>query len=332
MGWITDTINSVNPINIGVNQLEAAQQYSRQKKLMDIQNSNQQAMMDKQMQNQMKLNTQGQEIQLDTWEKTNYPAQMEMLKKAGLNAGLMYAKGGTSGTTGGQGGGSAASGSAASGTATMSRGVNMMNVMEIRNMQAQKDLIDAQRKKVEAETPGTGGLIAAETEAKKAGAAASLASANESNARAEGQKIANAYSPQERITLINKNLEETRKTALENKWTEEQWNNNRTILTQSIIRGDLENQLTREKIELTATETEGISVRLAQELEKIMQTNRQLDQKDVEIALNTAKYNLEKEYPGVQDVIGSVLKKAYGNLEMIANAKLWSWPGYGNNK
>ena len=52
-------------------------------------------------------------IQYDLWKKTSFPAQLEMLKKAGLSPGLMYKQGGSPGQTGSQTGGSAASGNAA---------------------------------------------------------------------------------------------------------------------------------------------------------------------------------------------------------------------------
>ena len=62
---------------------------------------------------QRMLNQQGHDLQFDMWNKTNYPAQLEMMKKAGLNPGLMYGLGGGSGTTtGSQGGGSATGGQA----------------------------------------------------------------------------------------------------------------------------------------------------------------------------------------------------------------------------
>ena len=73
---------------------------------------NQQKLMGLQMRNQMTLNEQGQKLQMDTWEATNYPAQMKMLEEAGLNPSLLYGKGGSGGVTGSQGGGSAASGNA----------------------------------------------------------------------------------------------------------------------------------------------------------------------------------------------------------------------------
>ena len=72
--------------------------------------------MNEQMQNQMRLNEQGRQLQMQMWKDTNYPAQMEMMKEAGLNPALMYGQGGAGGsTTGSQGGGSAGGGQAQQG-------------------------------------------------------------------------------------------------------------------------------------------------------------------------------------------------------------------------
>ena len=38
-------------------------------------------------------------MQMQMWEDTNYAAQVEQLKKAGLSIGLMYGKGGAGGAT-----------------------------------------------------------------------------------------------------------------------------------------------------------------------------------------------------------------------------------------
>ena len=52
--------------------------------------NNQIRLMDIQARNQQMLNEHGQRLQLKTWEQTNYPAQVQMLKEAGLNPALLY--------------------------------------------------------------------------------------------------------------------------------------------------------------------------------------------------------------------------------------------------
>jgi len=122
---------------IGQNQ-RAKKQHNRQKELMDIQNKNQQS-----------LNKQGHELQMDMWNKTNYGAQMEHMKSAGLNPGLMYGQSGAGGaTTGSQGGGSAASGSAA---APMDIG----NAVQAGLMMAQTEKLNAETKEIEEKSSKT---------------------------------------------------------------------------------------------------------------------------------------------------------------------------------
>jgi hypothetical protein len=80
---------------------QANRQYHRSKKLMDHQ-----------LGHQMSLNQHGHDLQMDMWNKTNYGAQVEHMKKAGLNPALMYGSAGQGGSTGSQTGGSASGGSA----------------------------------------------------------------------------------------------------------------------------------------------------------------------------------------------------------------------------
>lgn len=67
-------------------------------------------MQQQQFENQQALNQQAYDLNYRMWEETNAEAQMEQLKKAGLNPALIYGKQGAGGTTGGQSGGSASAG------------------------------------------------------------------------------------------------------------------------------------------------------------------------------------------------------------------------------
>jgi hypothetical protein len=102
------------------------------------------------------------DLQMDMWNKTNYGAQMEHMKKAGLSPGLMYGMSGGGGTTAGsvsqsapQSGGAPAGG----GEAMAMMQMGMQNQM----LQAQKDLIKAQTKKTEAEAENEAGANRANT-------------------------------------------------------------------------------------------------------------------------------------------------------------------------
>jgi hypothetical protein len=53
----------------------------------------------RQQRNQRELNEQGQQLGMQTWNETNYKAQMGQMRQAGLNPSLMYGKGGAGGAT-----------------------------------------------------------------------------------------------------------------------------------------------------------------------------------------------------------------------------------------
>lgn len=84
-----------------------------------------------------------QELAYDMWLKTGAVGQMEQLRKAGLNPGLMYGMGGAGGaTTSGGGGGGSVSGGNAPGGGQEIMGL-MMQKAQLENMKAQKENIEA---------------------------------------------------------------------------------------------------------------------------------------------------------------------------------------------
>ena len=73
---------------------EDQRQIAQQQKLQDMQISGNIQMQDYNYQKQMEM-----------WNNTNYPAQVQQLGKAGLNPALLYGKGGGGGATTGSGAG-----------------------------------------------------------------------------------------------------------------------------------------------------------------------------------------------------------------------------------
>lgn len=121
----------------------AGVQHRRQKKLMGLQ-----------YKNQLGLNTHGQQMQMKTWEDTNYGPQMEQMRKAGLNPALMYGMSGGGGTTtGAQTGGSATGGSASAPKMDIGAGVAQGALLK-----AQKDNLDANTNKTNVEADSIGGV------------------------------------------------------------------------------------------------------------------------------------------------------------------------------
>lgn len=98
--------------------------------------------------------------QLEMWHATNYGAQKEEMKKAGLSPGLMYGLGGGGGaTTGGGAASNSGGGNAPSG------GMEIMNMLQMRNMEAQRKLLEAQTENVKTDTIKKGGVDTANIEA-----------------------------------------------------------------------------------------------------------------------------------------------------------------------
>jgi hypothetical protein len=111
-------------------QQQAGRQYHREKKLMGMGFGYQQ-----------QLNQQGHDLQMDMWNKTNYGAQMEHMKKAGLNPALMYGGAGQGGQTGSQTGGSAPGGHAAQESA-MDVSNMILAMAQAEKLKAEKHNID----------------------------------------------------------------------------------------------------------------------------------------------------------------------------------------------
>lgn len=94
---------------------------------------------------QKELNQQGADLAYDMWKKTNYKAQTDEMKKAGLNKALMYGSAGGGGTT------SAGSGGGAPQQAPSNYDVGGM-AMQGAQVAQQMQLTEAQRKNIEADT------------------------------------------------------------------------------------------------------------------------------------------------------------------------------------
>lgn len=113
------------------------------------------------MKNQKEMTDYNMKKQLEMWEATNYKAQVEQMKKAGLGVGLMYGMKGGGGTTAAVNAGQVAGGNAPKGggeiMGTMGMGMNLALIS------AQKDLMKAQAEKAQAEANKTAGADTANT-------------------------------------------------------------------------------------------------------------------------------------------------------------------------
>jgi len=114
----------------------------------------QKRVMKQQLNNQLTLNEQNRKTQIQMWKDTNYGPQVEEMKAAGINPGLLYGmSGGGGATTTGSAGGSAAGGSV-SGQNTAMQGMGMALQMQLLHAQKENIEADTAKKTVEADVIG----------------------------------------------------------------------------------------------------------------------------------------------------------------------------------
>lgn len=107
-----------------------------------------------QIQGQKEMSDYNYAKQLQMWKDTNYKAQMEQMKSAGINPGLMYGMSGGGGTTTGSGGGTVQGATAPTGggEAITGAGMGMQMAAQLALLQAQKENIEADTANKQAET------------------------------------------------------------------------------------------------------------------------------------------------------------------------------------
>lgn len=115
----------------------------------------QERLQDLQVKGQMRMTDYNMRKQKELWEATSYPAQVEMMNKAGINPALMYGSAGSGGST------AIAQGSVQGGSAPTG-GHELQDVkgmgLSLQMLQAQKRLLETQADKNEAEANATKGV------------------------------------------------------------------------------------------------------------------------------------------------------------------------------
>lgn len=115
-----------------------------------------QALQNQQVAGSKQLMDYQRQLAMQTWEDTNYKAQVEQMRKAGLNVGLMYGQGGPGGTL--MQPSAQVSGQAAQGSTGQEWSQGMGLVMQAGLTQAQIELMKAQTEKAKAEAVKTAGV------------------------------------------------------------------------------------------------------------------------------------------------------------------------------
>ena len=268
-------------LGIGIGQLVRGQQNRDQRRFMEIQ-----------MKNQMKLNEQGHQLQKDMWDYSNYGNQVEHMKNAGLNVGLMYGGAGASGTTGSQSGGSAQSGTPAN------QQVGAMGMgLQIQQTQAQNDLIKAQTAATKAQE------IKTKAESEKIGGVDTQLA----QTQIDSNKIANSFNTENFDTAIEK-----AKADLENVNA----NTNKQVAegNLSVIDGATRSWENTSKILNTIASTNKMNEGVKQEWAKVNQGWKDLELKNKGLDIQQQQANIQKfgaetqrNYPSLMNSAGSIV-------------------------
>lgn len=261
--------------------------------------------------------------QIRMWNETNYGAQVEQMKKAGLNPALMYSKGGPGGALGNPAGAVNAKGAPIGG----------MEIMNMMMNKAQMELIKAQTNKTNVEANKLGGVDTTKTVEET-----NLIRQNIKNAQSQKeyteamtawQQLETKFATQSygnRQRQIEYQLDETiqkiRQIGLQNDFTEQTWDAAATEIEQRAIGATLQNELlkvqklaTEKGIEVSNAEIQKIGADIAQGWTKIRQEQYKLGQQDItlkqnelQLLYNEMKTKFEISHPGLWNVIGGSLE------------------------
>lgn len=254
--------------------------------------------------------------QLELWDKTNYSAQKEHMKKAGLNPALMYGMGGGGGATA-----AAASGNVSGGNASGHSG----EVAAMMGMGLQRELLEAQKKVLESQANLNN------TEAEKKAGVDTKEAETRINSLMQGIENAKAQEQMQKVETRLKEMSEFEQKAtqedridyiayqtkraltdLENAENEtfintQTKNEKITIIQQAAVEAMLKNALLR--VQKTKTETEiNLDNKKIEEISaSILQKWATVEQGNQKLAIDAFKAEVDANYPGVSQVIGRAI-------------------------
>lgn len=283
----------------------------------------------RQIRQQAKLNAQQLEMDkalgifnreqaMKMWEDTNYGAQADQMRKAGLNVGLMYKSAGGGGVTM-QPNSNFNAPHAPSGGGEIGMGIQMGLMAQ--QVKANTELANAQADLARAEAEKKRGVDTSETQSRIGKLIAEtnneILKSRLQGLEADILEIEKTNRPYRIKAEIENVMENTNKLRLENGITSDGYNDIVNTIRETAIGKALENELTEAKTKLTNTEIQQIKTGIVQKWTELGLSQRSLDQKDRDIKIKQFEAEISAEYPNAWSVLGGVMKKAYDSLESI---------------
>lgn len=251
--------------------------------------------------------------QLELWDKTNYSAQMEQMRKAGLNPGLMYGMGG--------GGGqimNVSSGNASTGHSSSQGKISDINdIMVLQNLKlgkAQEELTKAQTEKTEAEAEKIEGV---DTEESKVRAQEGLTRISQ----IVQDVLEKQMSQDDRMSVINseaqKAIEEIQLKKNERQISDATVQDEIKKVKEEAIGAALTNELLKEDAKLTKEQQKEIKARINKMAEDIAQGWQRLSIEEKRAKIQKFAEEMKASYPSIFNSTGRVVDQGIRVLEGI---------------
>ncbi len=252
------------------------------------------------------------------WRETNYGPQVEQMKKAGLNVGLMYkgaGAGGQLGPSGQQGAKGDKFGNGGQGTKGMAIGLQgMSKAEEIENIKADTEVKKATKENVEANTEKTKGVDTdrGRQEIEESG----------NRIRKLVQEVENGKAKAELDKVLTKlNGELIHKTKADVEYLRAQIEN-------IGYRNEVDSQIIDELVELTVldvAEQKLINAKIGIDSEAVIQAVEQkweaLRQSGEQLDIGRFKAEIDAEFPSMSKLTGKALTEFYDVIGMLGGRK-----------
>lgn len=261
-------------------------------------------MQDKRQLKQQKLLNQDQEernarqaklskdLQMQMWHDTNYGAQIKEAKDAGMSISALY---------GGSGGGGSTTGSAnAAGVSGAHAGDPNAGVANGMMMASQLALQKAQKENIEADTANK--QAGTENTKEQTGVTKVAGQVARNTVDAQIQKIEKD---------AQQSFEDAEQKFLNRMITQDTWQDQVKGIKARAIGDLLENELTKSKTNVNYAEIRKMQEQISQGWEGLRQGRSTLD-------INTFRAEMEKNYPGIMNVLGKTANDAVTSLYKIA--------------
>lgn len=280
----------------------------------------------RQFEMQKKLNEQAHELNYEQWQRTNTPAQVMMMKEAGLNPALMYGGGGgASGTT------TAGSGGSASMQAPSAFNIGI-DAMQMAQMKAQIDNIKADTDKKTAEKENLEGvdrdLKRASTQDLIKGIENKEAQKHLTEAQTRMQELENNIAErttEDQIELAEWTSEKAMQDVLlarnETFISNSTLNEKIKIIQQDAIGSVLQNAVLKQGIELSKAQVNKLYADIAQGWQKLTleaEKNKQgwegLSNDQKRIAIQEFSEEIKANNPSIMNVAGGVVDQTINGI------------------